>query len=371
MPNARKKTRRNSPETNMTPLQKYTEYLTQSQIEPHPAQFEVIQELNHIYHHLILRQKKRDSGIGKLRRKIKPRPPIRGLYLWGNVGVGKTFLMDCFYHSLPVKKIRIHFHAFMQEIHNELTKLQGEKNPLEKIARKIADQYIVICFDEFFVTNIADAMLLGELFKTFFERGLCLIATSNVPPDELYKNGIQRERFLPAIELIKEHTEIIHLDTGKDYRKRHLHNAAVYFTPIEKDTEKKLQALFDYYAKQFPVHTDPIKLYERILKIERTANKIIWFDFMAICGRPRSQKDYLALVKNYDVFIVSHLPIIKPHQHDLIVSLIHLVDVLYDEHKRLIISAEAPPSEIYPEGKYQFPFQRTLSRLTEMQSETY
>lgn len=356
---------------NRTPLQSYQDCVRLAQIESHPAQLAVIHELNDIYHQLILRQKQRRSAIGKLRRKIKPRPPIQGLYLWGDVGVGKTFLMDCFYQSLPIQKTRIHFHAFMQDIHEQLTALQGEKNPLQKIAFTLSEKYLVICFDEFFVTNIADAMLLGELFKLFFERGLCLIATSNVPPDELYKNGIQRERFLPAIELIKKHTRTIHLETGKDYRKRHTHQASVYFTPIEKDTTEKLQALFEYYAEKFPVYTDPIKLYERLLKIERAANRVIWFDFMAICGRPRSQKDYLALVKNYDVFIVSHLPIIKPHQHDLIVSLIHLVDVLYDAHKRLIISADAPIPNIYPEGKYQFAFQRTRSRLIEMQSETY
>lgn len=355
----------------MTTQQSYEEYIRLVQIEPDPAQLAVIHELDAIDHQLRIRQKKRDSTIGKLRRKIKPRPPVRGLYLWGDVGVGKTFLMDCFYHALPCKKIRIHFHAFMQDIHNELTAMQGEKNPLQKIARKISEKYVVICFDEFFVSNIADAMLLGELFKTFFERGLCLIATSNLPPDDLYKNGIQRERFLPVIELLKQHTQIVHLETGKDYRKRHPFKATVYFTPIEKNTTEKLQALFDYYAKKSPVYTHPIKLYERLLKIERAANKVIWFDFMAICGRPRSQKDYLALVKNYDVFIVSHLPVIKAHQQDLIISLIHLVDVLYDEHKRLIISAEAPIPSIYPEGKHQFAFQRTCSRLIEMQSDAY
>ncbi len=355
----------------MTPLQIYAEYIRQSQIESHPAQLEVMHQLNHIYHELLLRQSERDSFFGKIIRAIKSPPPIKGLYIWGDVGVGKTFLMDCFYHALSVKKIRIHFHAFMQEIHNELTLLQGQKNPLEKIARKIADKNVVICFDEFFVTNIADAMLLGELFRVFFERGLCLIATSNVPPDELYKNGIQRERFLPAIELIKTHTTATRLETGKDYRKRHTNNAAVYFTPIDEETTEKLEVIFDYYAKDSFVSTDPIKLYERILKIERVADKIVWFDFMAICGRPRSQKDYLALAKNFEVFIVSHLPVIKAFQHDLIVSLIHLVDVLYDEHKRLIISADAPIPEIYPEGKYQFAFQRTQSRLIEMQSETY
>lgn len=355
----------------MTPLESYQDYIELSQIEEHPAQLAVIQKLNSIYHDLIIRQKKRNSPVGKLRRKIKPRPPVHGLYLWGDVGVGKTFLMDCFYHCLPVNKTRIHFHAFMQEIHNELTRLQGEKNPLRHIARKIAEKNVVICFDEFFVSNIADAMLLGELFKVFFERGLCLVATSNAPPDELYKNGIQRERFIPAIELIKENTETFHLQTGKDYRKRHKNNAAVYFTPIQKNTQEKLQAIFDFYSNNYPVHTAPIKLYERILKIEQASERIIWFDFIAICGRPRSQKDYLALVKNYDVFIVSHVPIIQPHQHDLIVSLIHLVDVLYDEHKRLIISADAPIAEIYPKGKYEFAFERTKSRLIEMQSEDY
>jgi cell division protein ZapE len=355
----------------MTPLMLYQKQIRDRAIEAHPAQLEVIKALEHVYEQLIARQKFRHSAIGKLRRKIKPRPPIQGLYLWGDVGVGKTFLMDCFYHSLPVNKIRIHFHAFMQKIHDELTQLQGHKNPLTLIAKKIADQNVVICFDEFFVTNIADAMLLGELCKVLFERGLCLIATSNVPPHDLYKNGLLRERFLPAIHLIEKYTTTIHLQTGKDYRKRHEINAEVYFTPIEKDTDHRLKLIFDFYAKNSAISTEAVNLFHRQLKIERRANRIIWFDFMAICGRPRSQKDYLGLVKDYDVFIVSHLPIIKPHQHDLIVSLIHLIDVLYDEHKRIIISAEAPIDQLYPEGKYQFAFQRTISRLIEMQSETY
>lgn len=355
----------------MTPKEFYFQLTDQAQVAAHPAQIAIIEQLTTIYEQLIIRQAKRDSLRGKIRRKIKPRPPIHGLYIWGDVGEGKTFLMDCFYQCLPVKKVRMHFHAFMQQIHHQLTELQGLKNPLNIIARKIADNHVVICFDEFFVSNITDAMILSELFNKLFERGLCLVATSNIPPQELYKNGLQRERFFPTIELIEKYTTTVNLQTGIDYRKLHVEKAGVFFTPLNSLADENLARAFAYYAGHVPSSTQPIEILDRKINIVKQADRIIWLEFVAICGRPRSQLDYLELVKHYDTFVISNIPVIQAAQHDLILSFINLIDILYDSHKRLIISAATTITDLYPTGKYQFEFARTQSRLIEMQSKDY
>lgn len=355
----------------MTPLEAYQQKIKHGEIKEDKRQREIISVLNKIYHHLVKRQTFRDSQIGQLRRKIKPRPPIKGLYLWGNVGAGKTFLLDTFYDCLPVRKIRLHFHAFMQQIHQSLKETQGIKNPLQKIARQIADDVLVICFDEFFIVNIADAMILGELFKALFKGGVCLVTTSNIAPDELYKNGIQRERFLPAIEVIKNNVYTIHLQSKTDYRQQHIEKGNVYFTPIDNEAEKNMEAAFQHFAHCPDSSTDPIEILGRKIDIIKQTSHTIWFDFYKICGRPRSQNDYLELAKDYQTFLISNVPTFDQVGSDLIVSFIHLIDILYDTKKQIVLSANAPIKELYQGKPYQIAFNRTKSRLTEMQSADY
>ncbi|MCB1828172.1 MAG: AFG1 family ATPase [Coxiellaceae bacterium] len=355
----------------MTPLESYQKKLAAGEITQDPKQQAVMETLEVIYHNLVKRQKIRDSQIGQLRRKIKPRPPIKGLYMYGSVGVGKTFMLDTFYDCLPVRKIRLHFHAFMRQIHQSLKENQGIKNPLDEIARQIADDILIICFDEFFVSNIADAMILGELFTALFKGGVCLVTTSNIAPDDLYKNGIQRDRFLPAIEIIKTNVDVIHLDTQQDYRLRHIEKAGVYFTPLDSEAEKNMQAAFRHYAGSPNISTAPIEILGREIDIVKQANSTIWFDFYKICGRPRSQNDYLELAKDYDTFLISNVPIMDRISNDLIISFINLIDILYDNQKRLIISAEDSVTQLYSNNMHQVAFDRTESRLIEMQSEDY
>lgn len=318
-------------------------------------------ELNHLYHH----KKKRWH---KLIGRVLPPTMIKGLYLWGDVGVGKTFLMDIFFHCLQVPKRRDHFHQFMQEIHEALANVQGKKNPLEYIATEIAEKTKVLCFDEFMVTNIADALILGGLFKALFAKGVALIASSNSPPDELYRNGLQRERFLPTIELLKEHTTIFHLQGQHDYRLRPQLPAQLYFSPLNESAELALEQSFQHFSQGLLISTEPIELFSRTIQIRKQAGDVIWFDFMALCGIPRSPKDFLALTKRYRTLIISNIPMIKPNQYNLITNFINLIDILYDTRTRVIISAEVSIDQLYPEGVSRQAFARTRSRLIEMQS---
>ena len=354
-----------------TPLEVYQQKLSNGEIAEDAQQCKVIDRLEKIYRNLIKRQQFRDSQIGQLRRKIKPRRPIKGLYLYGSVGVGKTFLLDVFYDCLPVPKVRIHFHAFMQQVHQSLKENQGTKNPLQKIARQIADDVLVICFDEFFVSNITDAMILGELFKALFKGGVCLVTTSNIAPDDLYKNGLQRERFLPAIKVIKNNVRSIHLKTTTDYRRRHIEKAGVYFSPLDNNAEKKMETAFELYSAAKSFCTEKIEILGRQIEIIKQADNTIWFDFYKICGRPRSQNDYLELVKHYHTFLVSNVPVLDDVKSDLILSFINLIDILYDAQKRVVISAEAPVTKLYSKDKHKVAFDRTESRLIEMQSDDY
>jgi cell division protein ZapE len=355
----------------MTPLASYQQKLSEGIIEPSPEQEKAIEQLQAIYLNLMERQKVRDSQIGQLRRKIKPRKSVKGLYLYGSVGIGKSFLMDTFYDCLPVKKMRLHFHAFMQKIHQSLREKQGEKNPLQKIAQEISNQHIVICFDEFFVSDIADAMILGELFKALFKGGICLVTTSNISPDDLYKNGIQRERFLTAIDILKKNVTIQQFSATKDFRRQHHSASGTYHTPLDDAAEENLANSFRHFSHDQTATTHPIEILGRSIELIQQAGTTIWLDFYKICGRPRSQNDYLALIEHYDVFLISHVPIFDLITQDLLVSFIHLVDILYDHQKQLILSAEAQAEALYHGEKYQTAFNRTVSRLIEMQSADY
>lgn len=349
----------------MTPLEYYQQELDAGRIRPDAQQYPIVEKLEIISQELIKRDKKSVFTVFKSKKSVK------GLYLWGSVGIGKTFLMDCFYHCLTIPKMRLHFHQFMLRIHNELNSVQGEKNPLQVIAKKISLETKIICFDEFFVSNIADAMILGELFLHLFENGVTLVTSSNIPPDLLYKEGLQRERFLPAIELIKQNTDVIHLHSKMDYRQQHIRNSGVYYCPLDKNAASNMENAFVHFSNGANVEYEPITICDRTIAIVKQAGSVVWFDFNAICGRPRCQNDYLAITKIYHTVMIENLREIKSNEIDMILSFIYLVDILYDAHCRLIISSAIPLPEIYPADNTQQPFQRTLSRLIEMQSEDY
>lgn len=304
-------------------------------------------------------------------RKANKEPPM-GLYFWGGVGRGKTYLMDLFFDALPFdRKMRTHFHRFMRRVHAELTELKGQKNPLEQVADRLASETCVICFDEFFVTDITDAMLLSGLLSALFKRGVCLVATSNIVPDGLYPNGLQREKFLPAIALLNRHTQVINVDGGIDYRLRTLQQAALYFYPLNDTSQQELANHFQRLSHGAPAKTASLTIEGRQVNALSEWEDVVWFDFKAICEGPRSQQDYIVLAKEYHTVLLSDVPQLGATNDDAARRFVYLVDEFYDRGVKLIISAAEPIASLYTTGKLSFEFARTQSRLLEMQSEEY
>ena len=315
----------------------------------------------------------RSKGLlAKLIAHHQGRELERGLYLWGGVGRGKTWLMDLFFQSLPFKeKQRSHFHRFMQSVHDELKKHRDRADPLELMAEKVAKRTRVLCFDELFVSDIADAMLLANLFRGLFDRGVTLVATSNVPPDDLYKDGLQRARFLPAIRLIKENTEVIRTDGGTDYRLRLLERAATWFDDTASETREQLLHLFQAVAGVSGAADQTLTLNHRKLRATRHAADVIWFEFAELCDGPRGQADYIELAQCYHTVFISHVPVLGAEHENQARRFITLVDEFYDRSVKLIISAAAPVHQLYRGSRLKFEFERTQSRLIEMQSKEY
>lgn len=352
----------------MTPLDYYNDQCQRGIVSEDLQQLAALQYLQRVYNDLIVEHKHRASIFALLR---KPQL-VKGVYLWGGVGIGKTFIMDCFYNSLPfANKMRMHFHQFMQNVHSSLTKHQGEKDPLQVIAKELAKQTMILCFDEFFVSDITDAMLLGRLLRALFENGVCLVATSNVRPDDLYKHGLQRSQFLPAIAMLKEKTEVVHITSTIDYRLRHLKEAGVFYSPLNDEASKKMEKSFLSLVNDQIVSTNPISVFGRQIKIKKQAGDVIWFDFPEICHVPRSQNDYLAIANQYRTVFISDIPVIDAHEKDTICLFISMVDVFYDARVRLIISAAEPVPQLYSRGYKILEYTRTHSRLLEMQSVDY
>jgi cell division protein ZapE len=336
-----------------------------------PAQLAAIEKLDELRARLLKPQPRAGIITGLLRRQL-PRKTERGLYFWGGVGRGKTFLMDLFYNSLPFKnKQRAHFHRFMQSVHEQLKKHAEQVNPLDAIADKIAVKTRIICFDELFVSDIADAMILGNLFTALFARGVVLVCTSNIPPDLLYKDGLQRARFLPAIKQIKQHTEVLNLDGGVDYRLRLLERALGWFDASADATRIEFDKLFEASAGEPGERNASFILNHRKLQAERRANNVIWFSFKQICDGPRGQEDYIELARCYHTVLLSDLPILDAVLENQTRRFISLVDEFYDRSVKLIISAHAPLAGIYRGSTFKFEFERTQSRLIEMQSREY
>ena len=303
--------------------------------------------------------------------------PQQGLYLWGDVGRGKTWLMNLFYEELPIKnKSRIHFHHFMLDIHERLAKLnkhkgKKQKNPVRIIARQLAKQNKVLCIDEFIVTNITDAMILSELLSTLFKHQVCLVATSNRIPDDLYLSGLQRERFLPSIELIKQHTEVFQLDGGIDHRTSLLEQSDVYYFPIEQNTDQKISQRMQELAITPVINNKMLHILNREIQTIKSSDEVVWLDFETICTAPRAAQDYIELAQQFNTVILSNIPIMNEYSDDKTRRFIYLIDELYDRNVKLIASASAMPEELYQGRMLEFAFHRTSSRLIEMRSHQY
>ena len=304
----------------------------------------------------------------------------QGLYLWGGVGRGKTWLMNLFFDEITItQKKRIHFHHFMLEIHEQLTAINSPartksktKNPLKHIAKQIAKDYKVLCIDEFIVTNITDAMILSELLHALFKYKICLVATSNRVPDDLYLNGLQRDRFLPAIELIKTHTEVFHLDSGVDHRASLLENADTYYTPIDgSNTEQKIKIRMQELAITPITENQVLTIQNREIQTLRASDEIACFAFDAICSTPRASQDYIELAQKFSTIILLGIPLLDEYSDDKARRFIYLIDELYDRNVTLIASAFAEPEKLYRGKMLEFAFHRTSSRLIEMRSQQY
>ena len=343
--------------------------------QPDPAQLQVVALFDELRERLIAAQPKRLLGnklLGGLLSGGKLHELRRGLYVWGGVGRGKTWLMDLFFQSLPFRdKQRSHFHRFMQSVHDELKKHKEQTNPLDRVADRLAQKARVLCFDELFVTDIADAMLLGNLFRGLFQRGVTLVATSNVAPDDLYKEGLQRARFVPAIRSLKEHMQVVHMDGGADYRLRLLERAHTWFDGRETATASELEKLFDAIAAEPGATDTTLILNHRRLRAHRHADGAIWFTFKELCDGPRGQADYIEIARCYHTVFLSDVPVLGPDAENAARRFISLVDEFYDRAVKLVISAAAPVPELYRGAKLNFEFERTKSRLTEMQSQDY
>jgi cell division protein ZapE len=334
-----------------------------------PAQMQAVERLQSLYESLVSFKSDRSS---KLRRMLKSPTVPRGVYFWGGVGRGKSFIMDCFFAAVPYqRKKRIHFHAFMHQIHAELREHAGKADPLVPVATRIAKETRLLCFDEFHVSDIADAMILGRLLELLFEKGVVFVMTSNYPPDNLYPNGLQRMNFLPTIELLKQKLDVMPLDGGQDYRLRKLEVMPVYHVPHDDETERALAEYFAVAATMPGSCGESIDINNRKIATVRLAPGVVWFDFLAICGDGRAQTDYLELVKEFHTILVSNIPVLKARQAAEARRLTWFVDICYDHRVKLIISAGAYPDDLYVEGSNAHEFFRTASRLTEMQSREY
>ena len=346
----------------------YQQALSQKGYAADAAQQQAIERLQRLFDEFMIYHQSQQS---MLKRWFSKAEPPKGVYLWGGVGRGKSFLMDAFYSSLPVeRKARLHFHEFMRGVHDQLKQLRSQSDPLEVAAKTIAQRYEIICFDEFHVSDIADAMILHKLLHELFEQGVSFVMTSNYEPSLLYTDGLHRDRILPAIELIKRRMDILNVDTGVDYRRRSLEQMRLYLTPITEQTHTELTEAFQNLTGEMPVASQ-IEIESRQLPVLACHNNVVWFDFKTLCEGPRSQNDYLDLVSRFDTVLLSNVPKMAARDASAARRFTWLIDVLYDHKVKLIMSAAVPTSELYVSGPMSGEFHRTESRLMEMQSKEY
>jgi cell division protein ZapE len=355
--------------------ERYQRALHERHLVSDSAQLEVVARLDDLRRRLIAVSFAHGSRLSQwLTALARParRIPVPGLYLWGGVGRGKTWLMDLFFASLPFAAARRrHFHRFMYEVHQQLAQLKRQRAPLEAVARAIARDTRVLCFDELYVADIADAMILGGLFEGLFRHGVTLVATSNVAPADQYRDGLQRQRFVPAIALLEHHMEVLQLAGSTDYRLRQLTQATLYLPLTAAATPARLEALFSELAPHGGRAGGAIEIEGRPIAVIREAMCVVWFDFGSLCSAPRSQTDYIEIAREYHAVIVSGVPVLDAAHEDEARRFIALVDEFYDRNVKLIVSAAAAPAQLYRGERLQSLFARTMSRLTEMQSTEY
>jgi cell division protein ZapE len=335
---------------------------------PDDAQLAAVERLQRMHDGLVAFKAARSNRL----KKLINRPDVpRGVWLHGGVGRGKSFLMDCFYGSVPVvRKTRLHFHEFMREVHRSLDELKGTANPLDEVARRIAKRFRLVCFDEFHVSDIADAMILERLMRGLFDNGVTFVVTSNYEPDRLYPDGLHRDRILPAIEVLKANLDVLCVDAGVDYRRRSMERIEMYHTPLGAAADAALRAAFSSLAEAS--EEDPRLLIEhREIRALRRAGGVVWFDFRTLCGGPRSQNDYLEIARQFHTVILSDVPRMSAAMSSEARRFVWLVDVFYDQRVKLLVSAECPPESLYTAGAMSQEFHRTVSRIVEMESREY
>ncbi|MDD2712223.1 MAG: cell division protein ZapE [Simplicispira sp.] len=349
-------------------IRAYEAELAAKGFQSDPAQLRAIQALQRCADEWAVYKSRRSSVL----KKLINRPDIpRGVYMYGGVGRGKSFLMDCFFNAVPLKrKVRLHFHEFMREVHRELAGLQGTVNPLDVLGARMAKRYKLICFDEFHVADITDAMILHRLLAALFENGVGFVTTSNFKPDDLYPNGLHRDRILPAIALLNERLEVLSVDNGTDYRRRTMEQVKLYHMPLGPDADAQMAQAFEQLA-EVRDENPLLHIEAREIQARRKAGGVVWFDFKDLCVGPRSQNDYLELANQFHTVLLSNVPYMPVSMASPARRFTWLVDVLYDRRVKLIMSAAVPPEQLYTEGPLAHEFVRTVSRLNEMQSKEF
>ena len=347
----------------------YQHALTERGFQSDPAQQAAVDRLQQAYDDWVRYKAQRSSAF----KRLINRPDVpRGVYMWGGVGRGKSFLMDSFYSVVPVvRKTRLHFHEFMRSVHHQLDQLKGVADPLDEVAKRVARKYRLICFDEFHVSDIADAMILYNLLKALFDNGVSFVMTSNYEPSTLYPDGLHRDRMLPTIALLKDQLDVLNVDAGNDYRKRALEQVEAYYTPLNAASDHLLREAFGKIADTAEDPHPIVRIENREIRPLRRAGGVIWFDFATLCGGPRSQNDYLELASQFHTVILSGIPAMSAGQASEARRFTWLIDVFYDHKVKLIMSAAVEPEELYTQGQLANEFHRTVSRIIEMQSREY
>ncbi|HHF2913213.1 ATPase [Vibrio parahaemolyticus] len=360
----------------MTPLQQYQKDIAEHGFQRDEAQYQAVVALDKLYHAIVEFQSAPVPQLSKwqklMGKKIDMPEPPKGLYFWGGVGRGKTYLMDAFFDALPTqRKMRVHFHRFMYRVHDELKLLGDVENPLAKVADKFKEEADVICFDEFFVSDITDAMILATLLQEMFKRQMILVATSNIEPQNLYRNGLQRARFLPAIDMILARCDVLNVDSGVDYRLRTLEQAEIYHYPLDEQANINLNKYYQQLTGERQIVAHQIEVNHRQLEVIEASDGVLHASFAQLCQTARSQNDYIELSRIYHTVLLADVQQMNRKIDDAARRFIALVDEFYERNVKLIISAEVPMEDLYTEGQLEFEFKRCLSRLTEMQSHEY
>ncbi|MGI2945778.1 cell division protein ZapE [Vibrio diabolicus] len=360
----------------MTPLQQYQKDIAEHGFQRDEAQYQAVVALDKLYHAIVEFQSAPVPQLSKwqklMGKKVDMPEPPKGLYFWGGVGRGKTYLMDAFFDALPTqRKMRVHFHRFMYRVHDELKLLGDVENPLAKVADKFKEEADVVCFDEFFVSDITDAMILATLLQEMFKRQMILVATSNIEPQNLYRNGLQRARFLPAIDMILARCDVLNVDSGVDYRLRTLEQAEIYHYPLDEQANINLNKYYQQLTGERQIVAHQIEVNHRKLEVVEASDGVLHASFAQLCQTARSQNDYIELSRIYHTVLLADVQQMNRKIDDAARRFIALVDEFYERNVKLIISAEVPMEDLYTEGQLEFEFKRCLSRLTEMQSHEY